>query len=424
VDLGRFLPNSGFWAADYGTGPTLAVRDLTLHLATLVRYDDILHDVWVRGEVSSLNRSAAGHLYFTLKDEEACLQCVVWRSSVVRIRFDPKVGLQVLAHGHLEVYPARGHYQLVVDELQPDGAGAQHASLEQVKARLLAEGLLDAERKRPLPRFPRRVAVVTSLHGAAVQDICATLRRDPHPPEIILVPAQVQGEEAEALLCRALRLAWAESGADLLILARGGGAAEDLWAFNGERLARTIVESPVPVISAVGHETDVTLADLVADVRVPTPTAAAELVLAQRADMVQRARRATLAATTLFRMRLEASRQRFQGLQGRLPLSRPEALSAGHRQRLALLDSRLQRAMSGAVTAWQHRLALAGTRLHAVSPLATLGRGYALVQAEPDGRLITDASTVCPGDLLTVRLARGSIGARVSDVRPEAEEQG
>jgi exodeoxyribonuclease VII large subunit len=265
--------------------------------------------------------------------------------------------------------------------------------------------------------------VVTSLHGAAVQDICATLRRDPNPPEIVLVPAQVQGEEAEAILCRAVRLAWAESGADLLILARGGGAADDLWAFNGERLARTVAESPVPVISAVGHETDVTLADLVADVRVPTPTAAAELVLAHRADMIERARRATLAAATLFRMRLEASRQRFQGLRSRLPLSRPEALSAGHRQRLALLDSRFHRAMSGAVTTWRHRLALASTRLHAVSPLATLGRGYALVQAEADGRLVTDASAVRAGEVLRVRLARGELGVRVTDVRPEGEEQ-
>ncbi|HEU4752173.1 MAG TPA: exodeoxyribonuclease VII large subunit, partial [Armatimonadota bacterium] len=289
MELGRFLPNQGFWAADYGSGPTLSVRDLTLHLATLVRCDDILHDIWVRGEVSNCSRSAAGHLFFSLKDEEACLAAVVWRTAAARLCFELKPGDQVLAHGHLEVYPPRGQYQLVVDELEPDGSGAQHLSLEQVKARLLAEGLLDEERKRPLPAFPQRVAVITSIHGAAVRDICVTLRNRPSPPEIVLVPATVQGEGAEESLCTALQRAERYSGADVLILARGGGSSEDLWSFNSERLGRLIAACTVPVISAVGHETDFTLADLVADLRAATPTAAAELVLARRDEMVYRA---------------------------------------------------------------------------------------------------------------------------------------
>ncbi|MCC2671309.1 MAG: Exodeoxyribonuclease large subunit [Armatimonadetes bacterium] len=406
-----------------GSAAALSITLLTRHLSAVLRCDDILQDVWVRGEISNFTRAGSGHLYFSLKDEGASAGCVMWRSAAARLGFSPTSGMEVIAHGQIDVYPQRGQYQLVIDALIPDGAGARQLALEQSRARLLRDGLLDPERKRPIPVFPERVAVVTSLHGAAVQDICVILRSRAHPPDIVLVPAQVQGDLAEASLLTALALANERSGADLIIVGRGGGSVEDLWCFNSERVARAIAASRLPVIAAIGHETDFTLADLAADHRAPTPTAAAELIAAQRDEQIARLidgeRRARAALAT----RVEYSRLRWDGVRRRAPLARPVELIERQRQRLDDLQARLDRAREVSLQRWQHRLALAAGKLQGLSPLSTLARGYTLATRLPEDTPLTSVGQVKAGDEVRMRLVDGSIDVRVESVRTGEQEE-
>jgi exodeoxyribonuclease VII large subunit len=406
-----------------GTAAALSITHLTQYLAALVRQDDILQDVWVRGELSNLTRAASGHLYFSLKDDGACLSCVMFRTAACFLSFRLEPGMQVLARGAVGIYAPRGQYQLEVMELQPDGIGALHLALEQTRARLLAEGLFDTDRKRPLPAFPETVAVVTSPTGAAVRDICATLRRGPYTPRIVLVPALVQGEGAEGSLCDGLRLAEERSGADLVIVGRGGGSLEDLWAFNSERVARAIAASRLPVISAVGHETDFTLADMAADVRAATPTAAAEWVVSLREEMVHRLHGASVQVETLFRARVEGARLRLDGLSLRAPMARPLSVVDSRRQRLDDLNARLVRARDFAASRWRHRLALAAGKLSGVNPLATLARGYATVTRFPEETPLVSISQVTPGERVLVRLADGAFRAQVISLEQQVRKE-
>lgn len=399
-----------------GSDAALSVSGLTRHLAALVREDVILQDVWIRGELLNVTRASSGHLYFSLKDAESTLPCVMFRSAAWRLRFRPEAGTQVLAHGAVEIYPQRGQYQLVVDVLRPSGQGAAFQALEAARSRLMEEGLLDPLRKRPLPPFPQRVAVVTSLAGAAVQDISVTLQRSPYPPDVVVVPAQVQGAEAVQSLLRALRLAGEHSGADLILLARGGGAAEDLWSFNAEEVARAICAAPVPVISAVGHETDTTLADLAADLRVPTPTAGAELILSLRHQVLHRMKAAAGRAGDLLRARVSYARARLEGLTHRAPLARPGWMVDSRRQVLDDLDRRLVSARRARLNAAQARLAVLAGKLDGLSPLGTLARGYAVVLRQ--GQAVSRADQVQPGDPIRVRVSEGEFDAQVTRVRP------
>ncbi|MBM3457592.1 MAG: exodeoxyribonuclease VII large subunit [Armatimonadetes bacterium] len=396
-----------------GSEAALSIGQFTEHLAAVLREDEILQDVWVRGEIARCTRAASGHLYFSLKDDQASLDAVLWRRSAERLSFRPEPGLQVRAHGHTELYAPRGQYQFIVDTLEPDGLGALYLQLERTRQRLTTEGLLAPERKKPLPAFPRRVAVITSLAGAAVQDICATLLRDPHPVEIVLVPTLVQGDAAPASLCRALQLADAWAGADLLIVGRGGGSIQDLWCFNDETLARTLCSLRTPVLSAVGHETDFTLSDLAADGRALTPTAAAEWVLAARGSQRERHREAMARIESLFLGRLELARLRWEGLCRRGPLAYPDSLLSARRQRLDELTARLGRAREVCLFRWQQRLALAAGRLDGLSPLATLARGYSVVSRLPDDLPVTSVAQVVVGQDVRVRLADGAFQARV-----------
>lgn len=424
MDLTQFISDPDDWTGTGGgSAAALSVTDLTRHLAALVRHDEILQDVWVRGELSNFTRAGSGHLYFSLKDDGACVSCVMWRSAAARLSFQPASGMQLVAHGQLDVYQQRGQYQLVVDGLVADGAGARHLALEQAKARLLAEGLLDPERKRPIPLFPSRVAVVTSLHGAAVRDICVTLRSREHPPDIVLVPALVQGEGAETSICAALELANERSGADVIILARGGGSLEDLWCFNSEQVARTIAGSRLPVISGVGHETDFTLADLAADHRSPTPTAAAELVAATRDELIERAAYYEHRALGLLLARLENAELRLDGLRRRSPLAQPLWTVERRRQHLDDLQARLLRARETCLQRWQHRLALAAGKLEGLSPLATLARGYALVTRLPEEEALTSTREMRPGDRIRVRLADGALDAQVTEIEGNSQDE-
>lgn len=408
-----------------GSSAALTITHLTQYLGTLIREDEILQDVWVRGEISNCTRAASGHVYLSLKDDGACVGCVLWRSMAGRLKFRPESGMQVVAHGRLTLYAPRGQYQLELDDLQPDGLGALHLALEQTRAKLLAEGLFDGERKRPLPAFPRTVAVVTSLSGAAVRDICVTLRKGPYPPNILLVPALVQGAGAEESLCSALRLVNQRPEVDLILFGRGGGAIEDLWCFNAEAVVRAVAASRIPVICGVGHETDFTLTDLVADHRAPTPTGAAELVAAQREEMLRRLALGMLRARHLFTAQFHASRLRYEGLSRRAPLSRPLWIVDSRRQRLDELNARLLRAREVCLTRLQHRLALAAGKLDTLSPLSVLARGFGSVTRLPEGEPILRVSELGEGDRVRVRLSDGNFESRVTRIeRSGAGEPG
>ncbi len=417
--------------------------------------------LWVEGEISNLRVVSSGHAYFTLKDEGAQVRAVLFKSRVRRLRFTPADGLHVLAFANLDVYAARGEYQLVCEVLEPKGLGALQLAFEQLKARLAAEGLFDAARKRPLPVLPRRVGLITSPTGAAVRDFLRVITRRFADVHVLVYPVRVQGETAAPEIARALHDLNRMGGLDVLVLARGGGSLEDLWAFNEEAVARAIAGSKIPVISAVGHETDVTIADFVADLRAPTPSAAAELVVREKAQLVthlvslrDRLQRAMRQRGRRLRERLDDVRRRRvltdparplrdwsrrlddlglrlqRGLsirheQARERLARatralrPELLRAHLRhdaRHLAQLRGRLERATRGEATRRRRAMEALAGRLDSLSPLACLARGYSICTL-PSGEVVTRAAQVSPGTAVSVRLREGSLGCRVEEVR-------
>jgi exodeoxyribonuclease VII large subunit len=392
------------------------VAALTRHIRQTIELDWRLQDLWLEGEVSNLTQAASGHLYFTLKDESAQIKCVMWREQAVLLPALPERGDMVLAHGKVSVYELRGEYQLYCDALRPAGlVGDLHRRFEQLKARLEAEGLFDPARKRPLPRFPRQIGVVTSPTAAAFQDIQNVLRRRWPAVEVILRPAQVQGAEAPPQIVAALEALNAQAQADVIILARGGGSLEDLWAFNDEQVVRAVAASRIPVVSGVGHETDFTLADFAADVRAPTPSAAAELVTPDREEylaallaLAERLGRAVRQALDERRRALEEEGRALRHLS-------PAVRLQSARQQVDELMARLSRRMQAELGLRRERLAGARAALQAVSPLATLARGYAVVTRAADGHLLTDAADAPPGTDVHARLHRGGLLARVRE---------
>ena len=427
--------------------------------------------VWVEGEISNFKAHSSGHWYFTIKDEGAQLRAKCFRSANSRIRFRPKDGLHVRARGRLTVYEARGEYELIVEALDPVGAGALQIAFEQLRDRLQAEGLFAAELKRPLPLFPGRVGVVTSRTGAAIRDILNVISRRTRTVHVLFSPARVQGDGAGSDIARAIRLLndhherARDEGrpadlVDVLIVGRGGGSTEDLWAFNTEEVARAIRSSAIPVISAVGHETDFTIADFVADKRAATPSAAAELVAAREDEICNTLAQTGQTLSRLMRYKIVSARTRvqqqalsqaFDQVRGRLRGAATSTNSAQHR--LQILMSQAVRsahlraeALSGSLAPAQlrarfnearvrfesaqagcnieiekqmeeakNRLALAAASLDALSPLAVLQRGFSIAQTA-DGRLLRDAAQVAIGDRLKLRLARGRIDTRVESV--------
>jgi len=417
--------------------------------------------VWVEGEISNFKVYSSGHAYFTLKDEAAQLRCVLFRTRARRVRFEPRDGLHVMAFGAVEIYAQRGDYSLVVELLEPKGVGALQLAFEQLKERLGAEGLFDPARKRPLPRFPRKIGIVTSPSGAAIRDMLRVIGRRFGEIHIVLAPARVQGDGAAAEVAQGIRELNALGGVDVIIVGRGGGSLEDLWAFNDEMLARTIAASKIPVISAVGHEVDFTIADFVADVRAATPSNAAELVVKEKravvealADLDGRLRRVMGRALVLQRDRLQrtASRRvltdparplrelarRLDDARARLRQAALTALGRrGHRLELAgrglralnpvartlngrraLIDlqGRLERGMYRGVDRARHRLGAEAGRLDSLSPLAVLGRGYSLTRTT-DGRIVRTWHDVVAGDAVSVLLHEGSLDCRVDATR-------
>jgi exodeoxyribonuclease VII large subunit len=373
----------------------------------------------VRGEIGQFTRAASGHCYFTLKSEQgtASLRCAMFRRAVLLLNFAPQEGLQVELRARLGVYEARGELQLIVESMRPGGSGALMAQFLRLKARLEAEGLFDSGRKRTLPRWPQRIAVVTSPAASAWHDVMTTLARRAPQVEVVLVASQVQGVEAPAQLVDAIGRAQ-HMGADVLIVCRGGGSIEDLWAFNDERVVRAIAASQVPVLSGVGHETDFTLADFAADLRAPTPTAAAELVAVARAEALAQLQALSERFDSRLRQRLDREAQRIDRLGMRL--SRPSETLSRHRQRLAVLEQRWRAALPRALERQHQRLERLALRLEGLDPHHVLRRGYAWVTDADSGRPLSSVAAVVPGQRLTAVLHDGRVSTEVLAVEPTA----
>ena len=400
----------GLWRNLQGASTTWTVSELTGYIRELFEIDYRLQEVEVTGEISNFTRARSGHLYFTLKDQQAQLKCVMWRSSAERLRFQPGEGDAVAAHGRITVYEAGGVYQLVADWLEPAGRGDLAVAFERLKERLAAEGLFDAAHKQPLPPFPRKIGVVTSADAAALRDILNVLRRRCPLIEVLIAPTLVQGEQAPPQIVRALQWLDGRSDIDLIILARGGGSIEDLWAFNDERVARAVFAARHPIIAGVGHETDFTIADFAADVRAPTPSAAAELAAPDLSGMSAALRGLQAALAAGVRATIHEKRWRLREQQQTLRLHSPRARLDNNRQRLDGLAVRLEQAMRGRVQAARGRVAVLAASLRTVSPLATLARGYAIVRLA-DGRIVRSVQEVSPGDGLRIQVDDGEFGA-------------
>jgi exodeoxyribonuclease VII large subunit len=391
----------------------LTVSELNAWVRALL--DEGIPQVLVEGEISNLRRYPSGHTYFTLKDKGAQVAAVLFRGNAFGMRFRPADGGHVVVRGRVSLYEARGAYQIVVEGMEPAGLGALQRALEALRERLRAEGLFDAARKRPLPRLPRRIGVVTSPRGAALRDILRVLDRRFAGLDIVLSAARVQGDGAAEEIAAAIRALDGLGGIDVVIVARGGGSTEDLWAFNEETVARAIAASRAPVISAVGHEIDVTLADLVADLRAPTPSAAAEMVVVSREEMI--ARLVSLRARLLSAARLlvAEARRRFERARTDRALREAAARVRQGMLRSDELQARLRAAVAVAARGARHRLERGADRLSALSPLAVLARGYAICTI-PDGDIVRDARGLAPGHRVNVHLHRGRLRCEVKEV--------
>ena len=404
------------WQGPRAAPRILRVTDLNRRIRTLLDADATLADVWVEGEVSQPSFPPSGHCFFTLKDGTSQLKAVLFREELARATVKPAHGMQLICHGRVRAYEAQGVYQLYVESVTPAGAGDLHAQYEQLRIRLAAEGLFDERLKRPVPRWPRRIGIVTSPVGAVWRDIGNVLRRRYPLVEVVLSPTVVQGASAATSVVRALERLYARPGLDVVILARGGGSLEDLWPFNDERVVRAVRRSPVAIIVGVGHESDVTLADFAADLRAPTPSAAAELAVPDGTQLATILARFRERATTALVARLE-ERRRFVTAEGRALAAAAPDIGA-MRQRTADLVDRSGRALESRVT--RDRATLDGLRdgLRALGPQATLARGYAIAQLG-DGTIVRDATGVAVGEPLTVTVARGTLSTRVTGARDE-----
>ncbi len=447
--------------------PVLTVSEVTERIKIVL--EDTFFDIWVEGEISNLRTPSSGHTYLTLKDEHSQLRAVLFKMQRRYLRFDPKDGMQVLARGRISLYEPRGEYQLVMDYMEPKGIGALQIAFEQLKERLAREGLFDPAHKKPLPLLPQCIGIVTSPTGAVIRDMLQILRRRFRNLHVCIHPVRVQGDGAAEEIARAIEVLNRYPDVDVIIVARGGGSLEDLWAFNEETVARAIYQSMIPVVSAVGHEIDYTIADFVADVRAPTPSAAAELVTRSKSDLQAGLQGIAGRLERAVRHRFEGLRSRLEACRQRRVLSDPGASLRVREQRLDEVSARLERSLRARVriasdathryeaalahltpltrlrmlqerlAAVERRLAAAehvrlqheGERierltatLHALSPLAVLGRGYSICRSQLAGKIIREASAVTPGTHVDVTLWRGSLQCTVDTVAEKGPRNG
>lgn len=369
-------------------------------------------DVLVQGELANVSRPASGHSYFTLKDQKSQLRCAMFRPQLRALRFQPQNGMEVICRGRVSIYPQRGDLQLIVEGIEPVGVGDLQLAFLQLQEKLDKEGLFSAARKRPLPAYPQTIGIVTSATGAAIHDILNVLRRRSAGVKILLRSVRVQGLGAAEEIAEAIADLNADGRAEVLIVGRGGGSREDLWAFNEELVARAIAASKLPVISAVGHEVDISIADLVADLRAPTPSAAAELVVKNRQDLERHLDQLEQRLAQQVRNRLELMQLRLQALQRRL--KGPDERIRLQQQELQRLVSRLRQALQLRLGEKSQRLAFLSGRLDALSPLKVLGRGYAIAKLQKTGEILRDSAQVQLGDLIGLRLEKGTVAAVVA----------
>ncbi len=394
-----------------------SVSQINEYIKMTLESSPVLRDVWLRGEISNFKSNyASGHLYFSLKDEGASIRAVMFRFAAAKLRFRPESGMKVLVHGKVSTYTVSGDYQIILDEMQPDGAGALALAFEQLKRKLEGEGLFDAERKKPIPPFARSVGVITSASGAALHDILNVSGRRCPSAGIIIYPAYVQGELAPRSLVGGIRFFNEKQPVDLIIIGRGGGAAEDLWCFNDEGLARTIAASKIPVISAVGHETDFTICDFVADKRAPTPSAAAELALPDTRELLGRIGSLRGRADVSLEKQLIGLESRLELLSRRAALHSPERITDDKILHLSRLSEKSEFLMARHLQHASHRFGNLCGKLEGLNPLAVLARGYAVAESE-NGRLLSSVQNVSVDETVRIKLSDGGLTARVTEIK-------
>lgn len=404
--------------------PFWTVSTLTRYIRQSLESDYRLQDIWISGEVSNVARPSSGHLYFTMKDAHASLRCVMWRSQVAHLPALPRDGERMEVHGHISVYEAGGAYQLYADTLRTAGEGEAFREFLRVKALLEAEGLFDPERKRPLPRFPHRIGVVASPTSAGLQDVIHVLERRFPLTELILAPTQVQGEDAPRQIVNALKVLQDAADIDVILIVRGGGSAEDLRAFNTEEVVRAVAASRIPTVSGVGHETDLILVDFAADVRAPTPSAAAEVAVPDRNALLLAVQEARLAAAGLFAEQLRRLQTALEARLARLRLVSPRVQIADSRQRVDEKLRQLELHLQHRIRLLHKETKTLARTLEAIGPAGVMARGYALILHKDDGHIIRSVKQVQPGTELQVRVSDGAFDAEVGQVRPNGDPDG
>lgn len=394
----------------------LSISQANEYIRALMDNDALLSGIAVTGEISNYKVYPSGHHYFSLKDNESALKCVMFRSNAMRLRFKPENGMKIIAVGKVSVYPRDGAYQLYCTTLALDGVGDLHAAFEQLKSKLAAKGLFDPTHKKPIPKFPKTIGIITSSAGAAIHDMLQILNKRYPLTKVLLLPVRVQGAEAPAEIVSAIQYANKYNLADVLIVGRGGGSIEDLWAFNDERVAYAIYDSHIPVISAVGHEPDVTISDYVADLRAATPSNAAELVVPDQNALTQTLDNFLAILTTSLQRKLKAEHRHLQLLSSSPTLQSPDAYIKNKQNTLMQLNQRIISAQSMMIHQCEQRFISHTAKLDALSPLKVLTRGYSIVESDSK-QIIRSISQVKKGDLLTIRLSDGMLNAHADEIK-------
>ncbi len=396
----------------------ISVSQLNEYIKAVFDSVPFFSGLYVRGEISNFKNHYTGHYYFTLKDEKSAIKVVMFRSDAQNLGFVPEDGMKVVVHGRVSAFVRDGVYQIYADDIQPDGVGALYFAYEQLKKKLEEEGIFDVSRKRPIPRFPKKIGIVTSPTGAVIRDMKNVLGRRWPAAEVFIYPAQVQGASAPGQLCAGIRYFNEKFRVDTIIIGRGGGSLEDLWAFNNETLARTVASSEIPVISAVGHETDFTICDFAADLRAPTPSAAAELAVPDRLEMKAKLNMLSGRCESALPRMLAERRRTIERLAGSRILSNPGRITADRRIELDGLLEQLGKAGERKISSLREGLNTRAARLEALSPLAVLARGYAVV-SDAHGRAVTNASALSRGDSVNIRFRSGSARAVIENTNTE-----
>lgn len=408
------MPDPTLSANDSPAKQVLTVSRLTQKIQWTLH--DSFPDFWVAGEITNLTQPQSGHIYLTLGDEQAQIKSVIWRSTAKRIGFDLQDGMEVICRGSIDVYPPRGVYQLIIKKIEPQGVGSQQLALKQLHAKLAAEGLFDAERKRPLPRLPKRIGVVTSPTGAAIRDFLQVVSRRWPNLEILILPSRVQGDGAGGEIAAAIRSAsLLQNPLDVLVVTRGGGSAEDLWCFNDEAVVRAIADSPIPVISGVGHEIDVTLCDVVADVRALTPSEAAELVIPVKLQVIAGVEELQSRMNAALSARIDVAEQKLKSLEQRRVLQEPEQLLNVSRRTVDEIELRMGQVVNRYLERRESEIAVFAGRLHAISPLSVLARGYSVTENE-QGEIVKSVKELAVGEKIKTRLGSGRVESQITEL--------